>query len=203
VSTDLPPVATPPPPFSAAEVARRRRLVEDCAAERGLDAVVLYGANRAGSAVPWLTGWPVTREAVVVLRPQSHPVLLVGFANHVPNAMRVAVDCDVRPCGESTASTLHGLLGEAERVGVVGSPPAPVRRVLRGAGKVVELDADYLRMRAVKSTEELAHLRHAAWLTDRSAAALIQAAVPGATELDLIEAVESWFVGTGAKIQLQ
>jgi Xaa-Pro aminopeptidase len=198
VSTDRSPVATPPPPFSAAEVARRRRLVEDCAAERGLDAVVLYGANRAGSAVPWLTGWPVTREAVVVLRPQSDPVLLVGFANHVPNATRVAVDCDVRPCGESTASTLHGLLGEAERVGVVGSPPAPVRRVLRGAGKVVELDADYLRMRAVKSTEELAHLRHAAWLTDRSAAALIRAAVPGATELDLIEAVESSYGGTGA-----
>ena len=63
--------------------------------------------------------------------------------------------------------------------------------MLRAAGDVVELDAEYLRMRAVKSAEELDHLRYAAWLTDRSAAALVEAAVPGATELDLIEAVES------------
>jgi Xaa-Pro dipeptidase len=190
--------ATPPPPFSTAEFARRRHRVEDCAAERGLDALVVYGANRANSAVPWLTGWPVTREAVVVMRPAARCVLLVGFANHVPNASRIAVDCDVRPCGESTASTLQSLLGNAKRVGVIGSPPGPVRKVLRAAGDVVELDASYLRMRAVKSREELEHLRHAAWLTDRSAAALIAAAVPGATELDLIDAVESSYGGTGA-----
>jgi Xaa-Pro dipeptidase len=190
--------ATPPPPFSTAEIARRRLLVEDCAAERGLDAVVVYGANRAGSAVPWLTGWPVTREAVVVMRPAIQPVLLVGFANHVPNASRIAVDCDVRPCGESTASTLKSVLGDTNGVGVIGSPPGPVRTALRDAGDVVELDADYLKLRAIKSAEELAHLQYAAWLTDRSAAALVKAAVPGVTELDLIEAVESSYGGTGA-----
>jgi Xaa-Pro dipeptidase len=53
-------------------------------------------------------------------------------------------------------------------------------------------------MRAVKSAEELAHLQYAARLTDRSAAALVEAAVPGVTELDLIEAVESSYGGTGA-----
>jgi Xaa-Pro dipeptidase len=190
--------AAPPPPFSTAEIARRRVLVENCAAERGLDAVLVYGANRVGSAVPWLTGWPVTREAVVVMRPATQPVLLVGFANHVPNAARLAVDCDVRPCGESTATTLKSLLGDAKRVGVIGSLPGPVRKVLRPSSDEVDLDACYLKMRAVKSREELEHLRHAAWLTDRSAAALVLAAVPGATELDLIEAVESSYGGTGA-----
>ena len=53
-------------------------------------------------------------------------------------------------------------------------------------------------MRTVKSAEELDHLRYAAWLTDRSAAALVEAAVPGATELDLVDAVESSYGGTGA-----
>jgi Xaa-Pro dipeptidase len=190
--------AAPPPPFSTAEIARRRLLVENCAAERGLDAVLVYGANRVGSAVPWLTAWPVTREAVVVMRPATQPVLLVGFANHVPNAARIAVDCDVRPCGESTTTTLKSLLGDAKRVGVIGSLPGPVRKVLRASSDEVDLDAGYLKMRAVKSREELEHLRHAAWLTDRSAAALVLAAVPGATELDLIEAVESSYGGTGA-----
>ena len=181
------PVTGPPAPYSPAEIARRRRLVEDCAAEKGLDAVVVYGANRSGSGVPWLTGWQVTREAVLVMRPAEQPVLLVGFHNHVPNATRVAVDCDVRPVGESTADTVRELLGGTGKVGVVGGAPGPVRRAL---GEVVELDAGYAKMRAVKSTEELDHLRYAAWLTDRSAAALVEAAVPGATELDLIDAVE-------------
>jgi Xaa-Pro aminopeptidase len=145
--------------------------------------------------VPWLTGWPVTREAVVVMRPAERPVLLVGFHNHVPNATRVAVDCDVRPVGENTAATVRELLGGARRVGVVGGAPGPVRRAI---GDVVELDPAYAKWRAVKSTEELDHLRYAAWLTDRSAAALVEAAVPGATELDLIDAVESSYGGTGA-----
>jgi Xaa-Pro dipeptidase len=189
------PVPGPPPPYSPAEYGRRRRLVEDCAAEKGLDAVVVYGANRSGSGVPWLTGWPVTREAVLVMRPAERPVLLVGFHNHVPNAARVAVDCDVRPVGESAADTVKALLGGARRVGVVGGAPGPVRRAV---GDVVELDAAYARWRAVKSAEELDQLRYAAWLTDRSAAALVEAAVPGATELDLVDAVESSYGGTGA-----
>jgi Xaa-Pro aminopeptidase len=70
--------------------------------------------------------------------------------------------------------------------------------VRRAIGKVVELDPAYARWRAVKSTEELDHLRYAAWLTDRSAAALVETAAPGATELDLIDAVESSYGGTGA-----
>ena len=31
---------------------------------RKVDHLLLYGSQRAGSAIPWLTGWPVTREAV-------------------------------------------------------------------------------------------------------------------------------------------
>jgi Xaa-Pro dipeptidase len=207
VSTDatgLRPTAAPvivparPAPFTAEEYAGRRARVADLAAGRGLDAVVVYGANRSGSAVPWLTGWPVTREAVAVLRPASDPVLLVGFANHVPNARRVAVDCEVRPAGESTAATLSDLLAGATRVGVMGAPPGPVLRTLSDGRGVVALDGDYLKLRRVKSEQELAHLRWAAYLTDRSAAALVEAAVPGVTEIDLVDAVEESYAGTGA-----
>jgi Xaa-Pro dipeptidase len=187
-----------PAPFTTDEYAGRRARVADLAAGRGLDAVVVYGANRSGSAVPWLTGWPVTREAVAVLRPACDPVLLVGFANHVPNARRVAVDCEVRPVGESTPATLGDLLGGAKRVGVMGAPPGPVLRTLSDGRGLVALDSDYLKLRRVKSEQELAHLRWAAYLTDRSAAALVEAAVPGATEIDLVEAVESSYAGTGA-----
>ena len=42
--------------------------------------------HRFGSAVAWLTGWPVTREAVVVHTPGERDLLLVNFYNHVPHA---------------------------------------------------------------------------------------------------------------------
>ena len=55
-----------------------------------------------------------------------------------------------------------------------------MRAALESAATVVPLDADYTRLRSIKSDEELAVLRHAAALTDASAAALLDAAVPGA-----------------------
>jgi Xaa-Pro aminopeptidase len=75
---------------------------------------------------------------------------------------------------------------------------APVRAALASAATVVPLDADYTRLRSIKTDEELAVLRHAAALTDASAAALLGAAVPGATELDLVAAVEASYAATGA-----
>src|SRR5688572_10262724 len=82
-------VSTPPGPVSDAELATRRDRLLDDAERLGLDTVLVYGANRSGSAVPWLTCWQVSREAVVVLRRGAVPVLLVGFRSHVPNARRV------------------------------------------------------------------------------------------------------------------
>jgi Xaa-Pro dipeptidase len=194
-------VGPPPPEFSDREIAARRRQVDELARSLELDAVVAYGANRFGSAVPWLTGWPVTREAVVVLRPERRPQLFVGFPNHVPNARRLARDADVAGAGERTGETVLEALragGPLTRIGTIGPVAAPVRAALESAATVVPLDADYTRLRSVKSGEELAVLRHAAALTDSSAAALLDAAVPGATELDLVAAVEASYAGTGA-----
>jgi Xaa-Pro aminopeptidase len=190
-----------PAEFSAAEYARRRHLMAEVAAEHGVDAVVGYGANRSGGAVPWLTGWPVTREAVVVLVPDRPPTLLVGLHNHVPNARRVAYEAEVGWCGDRTAETVLAALagsGNLRRVGVVGALPAALRDALASRAEVLSLDGAYLRLRQCKSDEELAWLRYAAALTDASAAALVAAAVPGATELDLIAAVEAAYAGTGA-----
>ena len=192
---------SPPPDFSDAEIAARRARIEELARQHDLDAVVVYGANRFGSAVPWLTGWPVTREAVVVLRPGRRPALFVGFPNHVPNARRIARDADVAGCGERTPDTVLDALargGPVARVGTIGPVPAPLRAALDTAATVVPLDADHTRLRSIKSDEEMAVLRYAAALTDASGAALVQAAVPGARELDLIAAVESAYAGTGA-----
>jgi Xaa-Pro dipeptidase len=193
--------APPPPDFGDAEIAARRARIEQLTEQHDLDAVVAYGANRFGSAVPWLTGWPVTREAVVVLRRGRRPALFVGFPNHVPNARRIARDADVAGCGDRTADTVVDALaqgGPVARVGTIGPVPAPLRAALDSRATVVPLDEAYTRLRQIKTDEELAVLRYAAALTDASAAALVEAAVPGASELDLVAAVEAAYAGTGA-----
>lgn len=55
---------------------------------------MVRGANRSGTAVGWLTRWPVTREAIVVVTPGRPDALLVDFYNHVPNATRIADGCE-------------------------------------------------------------------------------------------------------------
>jgi Xaa-Pro aminopeptidase len=186
-----------------AELAARREQLLDEAERLGLDAVLAYGANRSGSAVPWLTCWQVTREAAVVLRRGERPVLLVGFPNHVPNARRVARDCEVTGAGVRTSDTVLEVLRQStttpgRRVGVVG--PVPHRlwvAIAEGGVELVSMEQSYVATRMNKTPYELSVLRHAAGLTDASGAALVEAAVPGATELDLVAAVEAAYAGTG------
>lgn len=59
------------PPFSEGERALRRSAMVQAATEHGCDLVIAYGADRSGSAVQWLSGWPVTREAVLLIDARS------------------------------------------------------------------------------------------------------------------------------------
>jgi Xaa-Pro dipeptidase len=202
-----PPTAatTLPPSFSPAEMARRRRALDQVLDEAGVQHVVLYGANRSGSAVQWLTGWPVTREAAVVHSVEAvgaADVLLVNFFNHVPQARRVAADADVRWAGPSTAAAiLDELTGRGARtggVGVVGALPVQGYDALRPAvASVVDLSGAYNRLRSRKSAEELDWLRRAAALTDLSCAALRDGAAPGSTEYELGALVEGAYLPLG------
>ncbi|WP_448626574.1 M24 family metallopeptidase [Geodermatophilus sp. URMC 64] len=188
-----------PPAFSAAETARRRGALDTVLAEAGVGHAVLYGANRSGSAVQWLTGWPVTREAAVVHTPGETDALLVHFHNHVPQARRVARDADVRwagPTGRTVAEELRRR--GATEVGVIGPVPFGMADGLRAAGlTLVDLGGAYTRLRLCKSAEEVDWLRRAAELTDRSMRALADGARPGLTEYELGALVEGAYVAEG------
>jgi Xaa-Pro dipeptidase len=117
-------------------------------------------------------------------------VLFVQYFNHVPHAQRVA-RADVRWGGarsvDALADELAGL-PRARRVGLVG--PVPYVEYQRLTGRLgdrtfVDATADFLRLRLVKSDEELVWMTRAAAITDQALAALVGAAVPGATELEL------------------
>ena len=74
------------PRFSDGEMERRRAAVEALLAREGCDHLIFCGANRFGSAVQWLTQWPVTAEAVGVLTPGQRDALFVQYVNHTPQA---------------------------------------------------------------------------------------------------------------------
>ncbi len=190
------------PRFSDAEMGRRRDALTAAMAERGVAHALLYGANRSGSAVGWLTRWPVTREALVVVSPGERDLLLVNFYNHVPNAGRIATDAEVRWAGETpmetTVAELRRRGAGGGRIGVIG--PLGYRghaALARLADEVVPLDDLYTRLRLVKSDEELDWLRVGARLTDAAVCALRDEARPGMDERRLGDLAERAYVAEG------
>jgi Xaa-Pro aminopeptidase len=191
--------ALPPPfeGFSAQEMARRRQALEAVMAAEDLEHVVLYGANRSGAAVSWLTGWPVTREAHVLVTRGEPSVLLVSFYNHVPEARRRAAAADVRFAGDDPAATLLELLRAGEPVGFIGSLPWNQYAALADGRRLVDLNRAHTRLRLRKSDEELGGLRHAAALTDAAARALVDGPLVGCTEHELAARIEAAYVAHG------
>ena len=187
--------------FSVAEMERRRRAVEALMVEHDVDHLVLYGANRSGSAVSWLTGWPVTREAHVLVTAGEPDVLLVSYFNHVPEAARRVPQADVRFASDRPTELMRQLLDDRgarhAAVGLVGPLPHDQYAVLAAERRVVNLGAAYVALRLQKSAEEVAALRSAASLTDVAVAALLDPPVLGRTEYELLARTEHAYVSRG------
>jgi Xaa-Pro dipeptidase len=190
------------PRFSAAEMARRRAAVETLLAEAGCDHLLFCGANRFGSAVQWLTQWPVTAEAVGVLTPGKRDALFVQYVNHAPQARLIAADADVAWGGESSLREAIKVLeqrgAKAGRVATLGPVSAEQHAALSATfGALKNLNRDYIRLRQVKSAEEIDWLRIGAHFSDLGMAALRDAIAPGVSERELGNAVERAYVGQG------
>jgi Xaa-Pro dipeptidase len=190
------------PRFSYTEMARRRGAIEHLLAEAELDHLVYCGANRSGSAVQWLTGWPVTAEAVGVLSPQIPDALFIQHVNHVPLARRLAAPAEVAWGGGSSiaaaVTALERRAARASRVGVIGPMTFEQHAVLSARfGAVANLNRPYVALRQIKSVEEIDWLRIGAALTDRGMAALRDGLRPGLTERELGDVVERAYIARG------
>jgi Xaa-Pro dipeptidase len=201
VTAAAPPAAAPYPRFSDGEMGRRRAALEAVMAEHDVGHLLIYGANRFGSAVGWLTRWPVTREALVVVSPGERDLLLVDFYNHVPNAARIATEADVRPAAPSGIGTaveeLRRRGAAGGRIGLIGPLTHRAHARLAEVGDVVALDAEYTRLRLRKSPEEIEWLRTGCALTDDAVRALRDGARPGLDERELGALVEGAYLGRG------
>jgi Xaa-Pro dipeptidase len=193
--------ALPYPRFSDAEMARRRDALAAELEAADASHALLYGANRAGPAVGWLTRWPVTREALCVFTPGERELLLVNFYNHIPNAQRIATEAEVQWAGpKPMAAALDELRrrgAEGARVAVIGPLGYRPYAALAEFASPVPLDAAYTRLRLRKSPEELDWLRVGCGFTDDAVRAVHEQAGPGTDERELGNLAERAYVGRG------
>ncbi|HYA30370.1 MAG TPA: aminopeptidase P family N-terminal domain-containing protein, partial [Acidobacteriota bacterium] len=74
------------PTFSDAELARRHQAFYRLMEQEGVDAALIYGSGRYASDIYWLSDWPSSREAYLLIQAGTEPVILMQLFNHYPMA---------------------------------------------------------------------------------------------------------------------
>ncbi|HEX4411367.1 MAG TPA: M24 family metallopeptidase [Xanthobacteraceae bacterium] len=190
------------PRFTAKEFSRRDAIVAGIVSSYELDALIVVEAMRAGTATSWMTGWPVTAEAVTLVVPGEKRRMFVQHFNHLPLARRLAHETDVY-WGESSGLRLaidavrKSKTGKP-RVGIIGRLPVDQIGALADTVDIVDVNRAYTQARLVKSDEELRWLELAADLTDLAITALFDIARPGLNERELSALVQTPYLPYGA-----
>jgi Xaa-Pro dipeptidase len=187
------------PRFSDAEYARRQRALGAVMDKAGVDHLLVITDHRAGNAPQWVTGWPGTVEAYVIFKPGEKMWMAVEWVNHFPLARKIARDVEVHWGAHHGLQQMIRELKRrgAKRVGNMGPLVVSKYRELEGHFQMVGLDAEYIRLRTIKSEEELDWLRIGAALSDAGLAALLAGTKPGLTERELGAIVESAYIKHG------
>ncbi len=187
------------PRFSADEYARRHAALGAAMEKHGVDHLLIVTNNRNGNATQWVHGWPGTVEALTIFKPGVQMTMFIEWYNHFPLAKIIAREVDVQWGGhEGIVRTIAELKKRgAKNVGVIGPLPHAKYKQLAQAFTVKSLDADYTRLRMIKSEEELDWFRIGAAMSDAAFAALLDGCKPGLDERELSALVESAYVKHG------
>jgi Xaa-Pro aminopeptidase len=179
--------------FSPEEMHARLAAARAFMRERNLAALLVYGAGR-NAEIEYLSAWPGTREAHLVVPADAEPRLFVQLFNHAPNAARVSVVPSVWG-GPNSAESVAAYLREVavSTIGVIGGLPfQDFLRLHQGLPKLQleDVNRDWRMLRAIKSPAEIEQFRIAAAYTDDAMDALLSALRPGVTEHELEAAIE-------------
>jgi Xaa-Pro aminopeptidase len=192
------------PTFSAAEMTTRHKKTELLMDQEGVDALLVYGTGRYASDVYWLTDWPSSREAYVLVQRVKEPVVLMQLFNHFPMARVMSVVKDVRWAGANTGNAVVELIRErgleTRKIGLVGAIPyqhyVKMRETFPGAG-FSDLGNRMRMMRTVRSTEEIERIGIASKLTDQSLEALALGLKEGMREDEIPYLLEPVYLKQG------
>lgn len=192
------------PTFSDQEIARRHKTVENLMEQEGVDALLVYGTGRYASDIYWLTDWPSSREAYLLMQKGKQPVVLMQLFNHFPMARVMSIVKDVRWAGANTASSLLDLIRErnleGKKMGLVGSIPYQHYTKMREKypnAAFVDLGGKMRMIRTIRSAEEIERIRFASKLTDLSIQALAEGLKEGLREDEIPAVIEPAYLKRG------
>jgi Xaa-Pro dipeptidase len=203
--------------FSSSEMERRWSMARKLMHQHDLSGLLVFGnsgVNRHNEAnIFWLTNHLDLHHNYLVapLDESIEPALYTGLTNHVPNARQVS-DIPLIKWGgynpaEAVATRLEeiglargqlGLVGVNHKFGM-GMPYQHFQylRKTRPHLELIDVTAEFSRLRQVKSDEEVAWLRRAAAFTDRTIYALQEEARPGLPEYALLGIIEGSYRADG------
>lgn len=192
------------PTFSDEELGRRHRATYDLMEREGIDALLVYGSGRYASDIYWLSDWPSSREAYLLMENGNQPVILMQLFNHFPMAKVMSWIKDVRWAGANTTDSLVDLMRERglekKKIGLVGAISYQVYNKLREkypAASFLDLGGKLRMMRTVKSPEEIERIHLASKLTDQSIAALAEGLRAGLREDEIAAIIEPVYLRAG------
>ncbi|MBI2089026.1 MAG: aminopeptidase P family protein [Deltaproteobacteria bacterium] len=195
--------------FSPAEYERRYREVRERMERKGVQTLLFYGRG-SSPEIHYLTNWLTTTEAHFVFPHHGAATLFIQLSNHLPNAKRMAIIEDVRFGGSSATGSVDSVPSVIEnlkergiergKAGIVGGLPYQHYFRLREALPQVEwidFSGELRDQRQIRSAEEIARMKIAAAMSDRSVAALAEHTRPGIPEHELAKIVEDAYLGEG------
>lgn len=192
------------PTFSDEEIRRRHNAVYQLMTDEGIDALLFYGAGRYASDIYWLSDWPSSREAYLLMQTGKEPVILMQLFNHYPMARVMSWIKDVRWAGPNTANSVVELFRErgleAKKTGLVGALSYQVYNKLRDnfpSASLPDCSSKIRLMRTIRSAEEIERIRFASKLTDQSIEALAEGLREGMREDEIPALIEPVYLKAG------
>jgi Xaa-Pro dipeptidase len=192
------------PTFSDDEIQRRHQAIYGLMEQEGIDALLFYGSGRYSSDIYWLSDWPCSREAYLLMQNGREPVILMQLFNHFPMARVMSWIKDVRWAGPSTNAAVANLIRErglsAKKIGLAGTIAYQLYNALREKypeADFVDLGTKVRMLRTVRSAAEIERIQRASKLTDESIAALTRDLRAGMREDEIPAVIEPVYLKRG------
>jgi Xaa-Pro aminopeptidase len=192
------------PTFTDDELNRRHQAFYALMEQEGVDAVLVYGSGRYASDIYWLSDWPSSREAYLLMQTGEEPVILMQLFNHYPMARVMSWIKDLRWADANTTHSVVALFAErgleAKTIGLVGAISYQVYNRLRDTypnARFVDLGAKLRMMRTIKSPAEIERIHLASKLTDQSIQTMAEGLREGMREDEIPAVIEPVYLKAG------
>lgn len=184
--------------FSQGEFESRKTRTLELATKSGCNGVFVFGENRSGIDITWLTGWQTTRLAYLLLT-RHESILWIMFHNHIAAARRFVKGSEIKDFDFSEIEAQVKKFANT-KVGTLGVVPQDFRSAAqKNSVELVALDAEHIKLRMIKSKEEIIALRKGAYATDCGAEAILAACRNDVTDWELLARARSSYTVIGAR----